>query len=119
MVNKTDASLPLSASDFHILLVLAQQELYGYAILNAVVEESGGHVRPDLGALYRALARLKTQGLVQEVSPPTDAQPAPGHKRRYFGLADLGHRVLRAETLRLGEVVRLAETRLGSQGGAA
>ena len=42
------AKLPkaLSATDFQVLLVLAAGDLYGYAILKAMEEDSGGAVRP-------------------------------------------------------------------------
>ena len=43
----------LSATDFHVLLVLAERDLYGYALLQAVEAESGGAVSPDIGSLYR------------------------------------------------------------------
>lgn len=112
MMSKQKGPLPLSAADFHILLVLAQSELYGYAILKAVKEESGGYVRPDLGALYRALARLSSAGLVREAAAPPDTPPAPGQKRRYFGLTNLGRTTLTDEVGRLNAVLGLAGERL-------
>lgn len=105
----------LSAADFHILLVLCEEDLYGYAILKAVEEESRGRVRPDLGALYRALARLGTAGLVRPVTPPPTAEKRPGKPRRYYGITDAGRRILQLEAKRLREAVALAESRLGLQ----
>ena len=49
---------PLSATDYHVLMVLTEEDLYGYAIMKAVEQESGGAVSPEIGSLYRILARL-------------------------------------------------------------
>ncbi|REJ73521.1 MAG: PadR family transcriptional regulator [Acidobacteria bacterium] len=107
-----DDHLPLSTSDFHVLLVLAERDLYGYALMQAVERESGGVVTPDLGALYRALARLERGGLVEEAASPEDAAPSPGRQRRYYGITGLGRRVLAAEASRLRSAVELATLRL-------
>lgn len=106
------AKRPLSAADFHILLVLTDSQLYGYAILQAVERESLGAVRPDLGALYRALARLCSAGLVETCEPPDNAPPAPGKPRRYYRVTSAGRDAVRAETERLRTAVALAEHRL-------
>ncbi|MEM1248064.1 MAG: PadR family transcriptional regulator [Acidobacteriota bacterium] len=105
----------LSAADFHVLLVLCEGDLYGYAILKAVEEESRGRVRPDLGALYRALARLGSAGLVQPVPPPPSAEKRPGKPRRYYGITPAGRRILGQEVKRMQEALVLAERRLGLQ----
>lgn len=108
------AFLPLSAVDYHVLLVLSQRDLYGYAILRAIAEESTGAVRMDIGSLYRALARLEAWELVEPVSPPDDdtaGDAHPGRPRRYYRLCDLGRTVLTEEAKRLQSAVRLAEER--------
>ena len=112
MLPQTSSALPLSPTDLHVLLVLAQKNLYGYAILQAVEQESSGLLRPDLGALYRALARLSSAGLVKDTQPPKDAAPAPGKKRRYYGITAFGQQVLSAETARLRSVLEIASHRL-------
>ncbi len=106
---------PLSAADFHLLLVLTDADLYGYAILQAIERESRGALSPDLGALYRALARLVSAGYVQTTSPPADAPPSPGKARRYYRITEHGRRALRQETERLQHTLALAERRLGAQ----
>ena len=111
------ASQPLSPGDFHVLLVLAAQEsLYGYALLKAIQDESEGSLSPDLGALYRALARLCAQGLVTETEPPEDVARAPGRPRRYYAITAVGREVLAAEVGRLGRAVDLARRRLAPGG---
>ena len=65
-------SNPLSATDFHVLMVLAEEDLYGYAIMKAVERESAGAVSPEIGSLYRILARLVSEGFVDEADAPAD-----------------------------------------------
>jgi DNA-binding PadR family transcriptional regulator len=106
--------LPLSAVDYHLLLVLAQRDLYGYAILRAMTAESGGAVRLDIGSLYRALARLEGAELVRPTTAPAGAgadDTHPGRPRRYYRLTELGRAVVTEEARRLRSAVRLAEER--------
>jgi DNA-binding PadR family transcriptional regulator len=112
--------LPLSPADFHVLLVLAEADLYGYAILKAVEEESGGAVEPEIGSLYRALSRLTAAGLVEEVAPPENAPDSHrGRPRRYYHLTEMGARVLEADARRLEQAVALARERRISEGATA
>ena len=109
---RIEALLPLSAVDLQVLLVLCDGDLYGYAILQGVMEESGGRLRPDLGALYRGLARLTQAGLVCEAGPPSQAAPSPGRPRRYYGVTSFGRQVVEQEVARLRSLVQLASHRL-------
>ena len=109
---RIEALLPLSAVDLQVLLVLCDGDLYGYAILQGVVDESDGRLRPDLGALYRGLARLTQAGLVREADPPADAPPSPGRPRRYYGITSFGLRVVETEVARLRSLLELASHRL-------
>ena len=99
---------PLSATDFHVLMVLAEGDLYGYAIMKAVEEQSGGVVSPEIGSLYRVLARLMADGLVREVEGPAEAETHRGRPRKYYGLTARGREAARAEASRLQSVVELA-----------
>jgi DNA-binding PadR family transcriptional regulator len=108
------ALLPLSAIDYHLLLVLAQRDLWGYAILRAMAEESGGTARIDIGSLYRALARLEAAELVAPAPAPAGErgdEAHPGRPRRYYRLTPFGRTVLAEEARRLRSAVRLAERR--------
>ena len=109
--------LPLSANDFHILLVLSEGELYGYALLKAIEAESGGAVRPDLGTLYRALARLSSEGLLTQTVPHVAPAPSPGRERRYYDTTALGRAVLLAEVDRLRGALEIASGRLAQERG--
>lgn len=108
----TPSLLPLSNLEYHVLLALAREALYGYALKEAVVRESGGAQTPRAGSLYRVLARLMDRGLVEEVEPAEPATPHPGLERKYYGLTRRGREVLKMEAARLRKVAGLAQRRL-------
>jgi len=118
---RREPDLPLSPTDFHVLLVLADRELYGYGILKAVEEESGGAVSPGTGSLYRILARLIDSGLVGETEAPADApEVSPGRPRKYYRITARGREALAAEARRLGAALELARERVATvEGGGA
>jgi len=101
--------LPLSATDFQLLLSLTDGELHGYAISKSVRESSGGQVRIGLGSLYRVVARLLKSGLVEE-SESEETATGGGQTRRKYCLTALGRAVLRAEVSRLSEALALARS---------
>ena len=107
--------LPLSAIELHVLLVLAESDLYGYAILGAIEEESLGQLQPDIGSLYRSLARLESADMVEITAAPQGRSPGPGKARRYYRISASGRRILRSEAERLRSVVELADRRMGLQ----
>ncbi len=107
-----DPPLPLSATDYHVLMVLAEEDLYGYAIMKAIEEDSRGVVSPEIGSLYRILARLMTEGFVDEIGTPEEApREHRGRPRRYYRLTKKGRAALHAESLRLQRVLELARER--------
>src|SRR5262245_40118630 len=91
MPPRSDAP-PLKPAVFHILLALADQDRHGYAIMQAVREQSGGQVPLRTGSFYRHLSKLIDDGFV--VESPT--RPAGDDPRRgaYYRLTALGVRVL-------------------------
>ncbi len=101
--------LPLSATDFQLLLSLSNGGLHGYAISKAVKEASCGRVRIGLGSLYRIIARLSNTGLVEEFEPEEEPT-AEGAPRRRYRLTPLGRAVLRAEVGRLSDAVEVARS---------
>ncbi len=109
--------LPLSPLDYHVLVALAEEDLYGYAIMKAIEKESGGALTPEIGSLYRVLARLQDQGLLTEADAPEDAPDTQrGRPRRYYRSTPLALKVLRAETERVGRVVDRARSLLVGEG---
>jgi DNA-binding PadR family transcriptional regulator len=104
-----DAFLPLSPVVFEILLALAGEDRHGYAIMQEVEARSGGAVSLHAGTLYRALARLLEQELIEEL----DAGATSDERRRSYRLTTRGRAVARAEASRLSEQVdRARATRL-------
>jgi DNA-binding PadR family transcriptional regulator len=110
--------LPLTPVVLNILLALADEERHGYGIGVEVRERTGGKMRLGPGTLYGSLKRLVDGGLVEELEeserPPEDqAEGAPrrydAERRRYYRLTGFGERVLAAELVRLGRVLRTAQ----------
>jgi DNA-binding PadR family transcriptional regulator len=113
------AHLPLSPNDFHLLLVLAERDLYGYGIKKAMEEASHGMLKPEIGSLYRMINRLMNGSLVEEADERQGEQedgPSPGHPRRYYRITRLGRQVLAADASRVQEVLETARAKdlLGS-----
>ena len=63
---RIDAFLPVRVVEFQILLSLAAGERHGYGIIRDA-EARGDKKVPDVGTLYRALARMTEQGLITGV----------------------------------------------------
>lgn len=47
-----------------VLLLLTEQPMHGYQLMDAVAERSGGRWRPSPGALYPTLHQLEDDGLI-------------------------------------------------------
>jgi DNA-binding PadR family transcriptional regulator len=101
-----------SLLEYHVLLALANGPLYGYALKDAIADESDGALTPRAGTLYRVVARLMTRGLITETE--AESSPHPGLARKYYGLTAEGRRALASETRRLKRAAALAEERLGT-----
>jgi len=100
--------LPLHQNWFHILLSLVGAEQHGYGIMQDVLERTGGGVRIWPATLYGTLARLISEGLIEE----SDERPAPeldDARRRYYRLTRFGKRVLDLECERLEGMLRMAQ----------
>ena len=104
---KSPAAVPLEPHWFQILLALADRDLHGLAIMNDVLERTGGRMRLWPGMLYRALGRLVDAGLVVEIEPPADAAAAGG-RPRFFRITAAGRRACAAEATRLAAFVEVA-----------
>jgi DNA-binding PadR family transcriptional regulator len=102
--------------DYHVLLALSSGPMHGYAIKDAVAEDSGGTQAPLAGTLYRIIARLITSGLVRETPPGADAPVHPGQPRRYYTLTPAGRRALAEQAQLLKDAATRAERRLRASG---
>jgi DNA-binding PadR family transcriptional regulator/polyisoprenoid-binding protein YceI len=90
-----------------ILLLLSEQPGYGYGLVARLRGLQFGHV--DRPAVYRALAALEQDGLVEAAAESHHSASA----RRVYAVTPLGERVLRVwmgvireEQVHLGEVIR-------------
>jgi DNA-binding PadR family transcriptional regulator len=110
-----DRRLPLRTVEFHILLSLAAGERHGYGIIQDI-QTRGETTVPDVGTMYRALARMVDEGLIAAAA----RRPAPDaddERRNYYTITDEGRRVAKAEVRRLEALMRAA--RLGGLAGKA
>ncbi len=106
-----DALLPLTPIAFEILLALVEEDRHGYAILQAVDARVKGRLPLRTGTLYRALARLVEDGLIEELPAPRDDGSGEDPRRRVYAMTKRGRSVARAETERLADQVAAARSR--------
>ena len=96
--------LPLTHVVYHVLLSLSGESRHGYGIIKDVEARTEGRVTLEAGTLYAAIKRLRDDALIDE----REAPPQADARRRYYGLTERGSAVLRAESLRLEELVEYA-----------
>ena len=102
---RIETLLPLRPVEFQILLSLAAGDRHGYGIIQDAREL--GETVPDIGTLYRALARMVEQGLIEAA----ESRPAPhadDERRNYYHITEAGMRVAKAEARRLDVLARAA-----------
>jgi DNA-binding PadR family transcriptional regulator len=103
-----DTLLPLTPISFEILLALAAGDRHGYAILQTVERRLAGVLPMRTGTIYRALARLLDEGLIDRAAGGEDDE-----RRRNYRLTPLGRKIARAEAERLaGQVAAARSQRL-------
>jgi DNA-binding PadR family transcriptional regulator len=73
-----------------VLSILAEDDSYGYAILQRVRELSGGHLEWTDGMLYPVLHRLGRLGHVEARWEVADS----GRRRRYYRITPQGREKL-------------------------
>lgn len=86
---------PLTGPVFYILLSLADGDRHGYGIMGETRARTGGKLRAGPGTLYRSLAKLLEEGMIEDVGESVD--PKTGKTRHYYRLTEFGRRVLLAE----------------------
>ena len=92
---------------FQILLSLADQDLHGLAIMNDVLERTGGQMRLWPAMLYRNLSRLAEEELVVEIDAPAGLDDRGG-RPRFYRISPLGRRACAREAERLAAFVDVA-----------
>ena len=100
----SDSALPLTPISFEVLLGLLDGERHGYAILQAVEARLSGRLPLRTGTMYRALARLMEEGLIERAGSSSEEDP----RRRYYRITAHGRATAKAEAQRLAEQVEAA-----------
>ena len=107
---------PLTSIEFEILLSLAGTERHGYAIKQDIEaragegSESGDALVIRPGTLYRAISRLLSTELIEELDEAPDPD-ASDERRRYYRLTPRGHEAAKLEARRLARQVTAARAR--------
>ena len=102
------ALIPLKHSTYNVLLALAEDELHGYAIMQALSDMTDGRETILPGTLYAALARMVDDGLIETVPGPSD-EASGGPTRRHYRRTGFGRAVARAESLRVRALLDIAQ----------
>jgi len=87
----------------HILLALSDRDTHGYALMQAIREQSGGQVPVQTASFYRHLAKLMDEGLVAEATGRREADDP--RRGAYYRITGRGRQVLAAEKRRLLDLV--------------
>ena len=101
-----DRGGPLRTVEFHILLSLATGERHGYGIIQDI-QARGETTVPDVGTMYRALARMVEHRLIESAA----RRPAPDaadERRNYYRITERGLQLARDEAQRLAALTRAA-----------
>lgn len=94
--------LPLRPVEFQVLVLLAEGEKHGWAILQEA--EAIGRAIPGIATLYRTLQRLEADALIERRRELEDDED----RRRVYGLTSLGRAVASAEARRLNTLLGVA-----------
>jgi DNA-binding PadR family transcriptional regulator len=100
-----ERDVPLRMVEFHILLSLASGERHGYGIIQDIQARDDA-AAPDVGTMYRALARMVEHRLIEAV--PRRPARESDERRNYYRITDRGLRLARAEARRLEALTRAA-----------
>lgn len=110
----SESSLPLTPISFEILLALLEGDTHGYAILQSVEARLGGVLPLRTGTIYRALARLLDEGLIDRApdgarrTAAASTAAAGDERRRHYKITPLGRKIAKAEAGRLADQVKAA-----------
>ena len=97
-----------------LLTLLADRERYGYEIVSAIEEWSGGRLAVRDGTLYPVLYRLEEAGFIE----PRWETPDRGVPRKYYRVTDAGRDELGRLTGEWREFAAGLDAILDRKGGA-
>jgi len=87
----------------HILLALADGDSHGYALMQAIREQTGGAVAVQTASFYRHLGKLIDEGWVGEA--PGKREGDDPRRGTYYRITSRGRHVLAEERRRLTDLV--------------
>lgn len=94
-----------------ILKLLADNgQMYGYEIIRRIRESSLGEMEITEGALYPALHKLETEGLLN-----TERRQVSGRTRKYYSLSAKGRRASQDSLQQLRQFITSLENVLNPQ----
>ena len=88
----------LTEAVYYILLSL-MEPLHGYGIMQNVEQLSGGRLRLAAGTLYGAISTMLEKGWITALDGAADS------RKKEYVITETGREVLRAEYVRLKELV--------------
>lgn len=88
----------LTEAVYYILLALTKP-MHGYGIMQNVAQLSQGRVKLAAGTLYGAISTLLEKGWIQSLPGEKD------NRKKEYRITEQGMQVLRAELLRLRELI--------------
>ena len=104
-MRSTSDSAALPPHVFQILLALADRDLHGLAVMNDVLDRTGGQMRLWPGMLYRNLARSRRSSSSKSMRQRT---PSPEAAVRATSASPRSDAVPAAEAQRLAAFVEVA-----------
>jgi DNA-binding PadR family transcriptional regulator len=102
-----DHSSPLKPVHHMILLLLAEEPTYGLELLERLEDRSEGGIRLNAGSLYRTIASLVDDGLVEPLEESLKPEGL-GAPRKLYRVTHRGMAALRAEARRQASLVEAA-----------
>jgi DNA-binding PadR family transcriptional regulator len=85
-------------------------------IMRQIEEQSGGRLRLGPGTLYGSIQALLEGKLIEEVDRPEDSDVGQ-ERRRYYRLTVAGRKLVRSETEKMADILRVARDRKILRGG--
>lgn len=112
-----ESFLPLRSVELDILLSISERARHGYAILKDAEDRGGGSAGFEIPTLYRALRRMRDEGLVRSLG--SRAGEGEDARRRYWQATELGQETLALEIDRLEGIVAEGRERVARIRGAS
>ncbi len=103
----SNTAAPLESTRLVILLALARRPLHGYAIADQIDHDSDNFIHLDHSTIYKALARLETDGQIKRQAPKSNAT-----RTIRYQLTPAGKRALKIEADRLARAISLITDRV-------